>query len=106
MLSSHAAACVCVCVLTVIQLYVVPSASSLTPAPPFVPTRYIVAFARATVRAREVVTVPLRIEDLVDAFTMTADAAGTRALVAGSYTLAVSRGVAGDELTVAVIVQP
>lgn len=82
----------------VVQLYLVPRASSLSPAPPFVPTRVLVAFARvgglAPLEARDV---PLTI-DPREAFMLTSDAAGTRGLVAGEYTLAVSRGVAGDEL--------
>ena len=42
--------------------------------------------------------------DLVDVFTITSDVAGARTLVSGAYSLAVSRGVAGDELIVPVTV--
>ena len=88
----------------VVQVFVVPNATTLAPAPPFVPTRYIVAFARVAVAARARADVDI-VVDLVDALTITADVMGARTLVSGAYTLAVSRGVAGDELAIPVAVR-
>lgn len=82
-------------------MYVVPGI--LPRRPPFVPARYLVGFSRVTLRAGANVTVQLTI-DPVASFSVTVDATGARGLVAGSYVLAVSRGVAGDELTMAVTV--
>lgn len=82
----------------VVQLYIVPSASSLNPQPPYVPTRFLQGFQRVTVPAGG--TAPVSITIANTAFTLTADAQGTRSLVSGTYTVAFSRGVAGDELTV------
>jgi hypothetical protein len=87
----------------VVQVYVVPAAATLAPQPPFVPTRYIVAFARVNCAAQQTADVDIQI-DLVDALTITADVMGARTLVSGSYALAVSRGV-GDELSVPVVVR-
>jgi len=88
----------------VVQVYVVPNATTLAPAPPYVPARYIVAFARVKVAAGARAAVDI-VVDLVDALTVTADVAGARTLVSGAYALAVSRGVAGDELTIPVSVR-
>ena len=88
----------------VIQVYIVPNATTLAPAPPFVPTRYIVAFSRTNVAAGAFASVDITV-DLVDALTITADVFGARTLVSGAYTLAISRGVAGDELTIPVTVR-
>ena len=85
----------------VVQIYIVPH--DLSPRPPFVPTRFLVGFQRVSLAAGEARAVPFAL-DPAAAFTVTADAAGTRGLVSGSYTVAVSRGVAGDELTVAATV--
>ena len=87
----------------VVQVFVVPNATSLAPQPPFIPTRYIVAFSRSNVPSGSPASVDI-VVDLVDAFTITADVMGARTLVSGTYGLAVSRGVAGDELVVPVTV--
>ena len=88
----------------VVQVYVVPQAATLAPQPPFVPTRYIVAFARVGCKSGETADVDIEV-DLVDALTITADVMGARTLVSGKYALAVARGAgAGDELTIPVTV--
>jgi hypothetical protein len=91
----------------VVQVYVVPTAATLTPQPPFVPTRYIVGFRRVTAAQGAAADASVTLS-LADAFTVTADAQGTRGLVSGSYTLVVTRmGSAGgpDDLSVPVTVQ-
>jgi beta-glucosidase len=88
----------------VLQVYVVPQAATLAPQPPFVPSRYIVAFARIGCESGLTADVDIEV-DLVDALTITADVMGARTLVSGSYALAVARGAgAGDELTIPVTV--
>ena len=88
----------------VLQVYVVPQAATLAPQPPFVPVRYLVAFARAPCGAAQQVGVDITV-DLVDALTLTADVMGARTLVSGAYALVVNRGAgAGDELSVPVTV--
>lgn len=88
----------------VVQVYVVPLASTLAPQPPYVPARYVVAFARAPCARAQQVSVDITV-DLVDALTITADVMGARTLVSGSYALVVNRGAgAGDELSVPVTV--
>ena len=88
----------------VVQVYVVPQAATLAPQPPYVPTRYVVAFARAPCASAQQVSVDITV-DLVDALTITADVMGARTLVSGTYALVVNRGTgAGDELSVPVTV--
>lgn len=87
----------------VIQVYVLPTAASLVPPPPFTPTRFLVGFQRVSLAAGASVAVPLTL-DAQSAFTLTRDALGSRGLVSGAFTLAISRGVSGDELTVPVTV--
>ena len=87
----------------VVQVYVVPQAATLAPQPPFVPVRYLVGFERVNVARGASADVAVAL-DLVDVFTITSDVAGARTLVSGAYSLAVSRGVAGDELIVPVTV--
>jgi beta-D-xylosidase 4 len=88
----------------VVQVYVVPQAATLAPQPPFVPTRYVVAFARVPCASAQQASVDIAV-DLVDALTITADVMGARTLVSGQYALVVNRGAgAGDELSVPVTV--
>jgi beta-glucosidase-like glycosyl hydrolase len=83
----------------VVQVYVVPQAATLAPQPPFVPTRYIVGFARVVVKSGLAASVDIAL-DLVDALTITADVMGARTLVSGQYALVVARGAgAGAELS-------
>jgi hypothetical protein len=86
----------------VVQVYVVPTASSLAPAPPFVPTRYLVGCRRVTVPAGGQVEVDIAM-DAQETMALTQDWGGNRGLVAGQYTLGVGRGF-GDELQVGVTV--
>jgi beta-glucosidase len=88
----------------VVQVYVVPTAATLTPPPPYIPTRFLVGFQRVPLAAGAATPVNITL-DTAAAFTMTADAAGTRGLVAGAYALEVTRGVGdGSALSVPVTV--
>ncbi len=85
-------------------MYVAPTASvsSLAPAPPFVPTHYLVGFCRVTVPGGGQVDVGIA-TDAQETMALTQDWDGNHGLAAGQYTLGAGRGF-GDELQVGVTV--